>query len=264
MWFSVTSVIDYVDKVLLWDTGSTDGSVEIAEKLLEKYPNKIILKNINQKDIYDFPLVRQKMLDETRADWIMMLDGDEIWWKDSIEIAVKTINTHGGQLETIVVPTINLVGDIFHYQPAHAGRYRFGSVKGHYNLRFINTTIPGLKSSGVHGVWGWTDGNGVMVQNREAEKMLILDAPYLHATFLQRATNLAHDQKVPKRKKKYKYEMGLEFARDFYYPESLFTEKPNLIASPWKLRSMKYKVWAGLITPLRNIKRRIWEGNAGY
>ncbi|KKR53922.1 MAG: Glycosyl transferase family 2 [Candidatus Woesebacteria bacterium GW2011_GWD2_40_19] len=44
LWYSVTSVIDHVDKLLLWDTGSTDKSIEIEKELEKKYPGKIELK----------------------------------------------------------------------------------------------------------------------------------------------------------------------------------------------------------------------------
>ena len=44
LWYSVNSVIDHVDKLLLWDTGSTDGSIEIEKELVRKYPNKIVFK----------------------------------------------------------------------------------------------------------------------------------------------------------------------------------------------------------------------------
>jgi hypothetical protein len=33
VWYSVMSVIEHVDKILLWDTGSTDGTKEILKKI---------------------------------------------------------------------------------------------------------------------------------------------------------------------------------------------------------------------------------------
>ena len=40
LWYSITSVIDHVDKVLLWDTGSTDGTIKVEQDLIKKYPSK--------------------------------------------------------------------------------------------------------------------------------------------------------------------------------------------------------------------------------
>ena len=62
------------------------------------------------------------------------------------------------------MPTFNLVGDIFHYQEEAAGKYRFGDLKGHYNLRAVKRDIPGLHSEGSHGVWGWADQDNKQIQ----------------------------------------------------------------------------------------------------
>ena len=44
LWYSVTSVIDYLDKILLWDTGSTDNTLKIIRDLQKTYPDKIDFK----------------------------------------------------------------------------------------------------------------------------------------------------------------------------------------------------------------------------
>ena len=33
IWYAVMSVIDWVDKILIWDTGSTDKTVEIIKEI---------------------------------------------------------------------------------------------------------------------------------------------------------------------------------------------------------------------------------------
>ena len=42
LWFAVSSAIEFVDKVFIWDTGSQDKTLDIIKLLQEKYPNKII------------------------------------------------------------------------------------------------------------------------------------------------------------------------------------------------------------------------------
>ena len=259
LWYSVSSVIKHVDKLLLWDAGSTDQSSEIEKELERMYPGKIILKQRKQETAEDFTKVRQEMLDETKSDWFLVIDGDEIWWEDTIRHLLSEINKNGGSLESIVVPTINLIGDVFHRQPESAGRYKFGDRIGHYNLRAVNRNIPGLHSQGIHGVWGWADENGKMIQDRNRYKFV--DTPYLHATNLIRSTL---DKEVLKRSKKYRFELGENFPKDFYYPESFFRDRPSNIPSPWNTMSDKFKFRAFFETPLRKIKRRIWTGEAGY
>lgn len=251
LWYSVSSIVDYVERILLWDTGSTDESLEIEKELVKKYPGKIILNYREQKTPEDFTKVRQEMLDATKSDWFVVLDGDEIWFEDSIKKVLNAINDEGEKIESIVVPTINLVGDIFHFQENSAGRYKFGSRVGNYNLRAVNRNIQGLHSQGVHGVWGWADENGKMIQDRNTYKFV--DAPYLHATSLMRSVS---DAAVIKRTKKYRFEIGEEFPKDFYYPEVFFRPRPKIVPSVWNTPDLKFKFRSALETPLRKIHRR--------
>lgn len=266
LWYSVNSVIDHVDKILLWDSGSMDGSIEIEKEMERKYPDKIILKERKIDSKEDFTAVRQEMLDLTDSDWFLMLDGDEIWWQESIKKVLQVITSNtsitGQKIESIVVPTVNAVGDIFHYQEKSAGKYKFGDRVGHYNLRAIKRNIPGLHSQGVHGVWGWADEKNKQIQDRKTFEFV--DAPYLHATNLERAGIKGKDREVIKRIGKFKYEIGESFALDYYYPEVFFKDRPDFIASPWKPMSAGFKFRAFFETLIRKLKRRLFPGGVGY
>jgi len=264
IWFSVMSVIEHVDKVLIWDTGSTDNTVKIIQKIKRKYPNKIIFNEVGDIDIDEFTKVRQEMLNETNSDWFLMVDGDEIWWDGSIKKIIGLIKENGNKIESIVVPTNNLIGDIYHHQERAAGRYKLAGKFGHYNLRAINRNIPGLKSAEPHGTWGWVDENNRMIQDRSAKKVIFIDAPYIHATFLQRSVSMELNKKVPKRARKLKYELGDSFPSDFYYPEVFFKPKPALVLSPWRKMGKGYFAKALIQTPLRKVKRRLIHGKVGY
>ena len=264
LWYSVNSVIDHIDKLLLWDTGSVDDSLEIERELKSSYPDKILYFKRPQNSKEEFTDVRQEMLEATLSDWFLMLDADEIWWRSSIEKVINKIKTEGQKIESIVVPTVNTVGDIFHYQDNNAGRYKFGSLTGHYNLRAINKNIPGLRSQGVHGVWGWADKDGKMIQDRNPEKVVFVDAPYLHTTFLKRSSSDTGDTAVIKRHKKLKYEIGKDFPSDYFYPEVYFEDKPVSVKSPWQVMDTKFKARSYVETPLRQLKRKYITGKPGY
>jgi glycosyltransferase involved in cell wall biosynthesis len=99
LWYSVSSVINHIDKLLLWDTGSTDKTREIINELIRKYPDKIEFKEVGNVDPKRFTTIRQQMLDATKSDWFLIVDGDEIWWNDSIAEVTRFINRHGAEYE---------------------------------------------------------------------------------------------------------------------------------------------------------------------
>ncbi|EKD94487.1 MAG: glycosyltransferase [uncultured bacterium] len=252
VWYSVMSVIDYVDKLLIWDTGSTDNTLNIIEKINNP---KIILKKLSPIN-FDEGKIRQLMLDATKSDWFIVLDADEIWWDGSIQLVTETIRNEGHQLESIVVPTVNMIGDMFHFQGNDAGRYELAGKVGHFGLRAINRKIPGLHGQGEHGVFMWADQNQTKIESRDQKKIKFLDASYIHTTHLKRSDTLEGEKEVYKRAKKLKYEIGIEVPKDFYYPEVFFRTRPDFIKSPWETPDPKYKFIASIETPLKKFRRR--------
>lgn len=252
IWYSIMSVIDSVDEILIWDTGSTDNTINIIEKINNP---KIILKKINPVN-FDEGKIRQSMLDATKSDWFIVLDADEIWWDDSIKLVTETIRKEGNDLETIVVPTVNMIGDMFHFQEKEAGRYHLSGKIGHYNLRAINRRIPGLHGHGEHGVFMWADDKNKRVEWRDQSKIKFLNAPYMHTTHLRRSDSINGDKDVYKRAKKRKYEIGIETPNDYFYPEVFFKNKPDFVKSPWETPNLFYKIIAMIETPLKKFRRR--------
>lgn len=251
IWYSIMSVINYVDEILIWDTGSTDNTLNIIQKINN---SKIILKKLSAVD-FDEGEVRQLMLDATKSDWFMVLDADEIWWDESIQLITETIRNEGHQLESIIVPTINMIGDMFHFQSNDAGRYELAGKVGHYALRAINRDIPGLHGLGGHGVFMWADENNEKIEDRDINKMKFMDAPYIHVTHLNRSRGV-NNNNVYKRNMKLKYEIGIETAKDFFYPEVFFRERPEFVKSPWERMSVVYRLKSMAVTPLKKFRRR--------
>lgn len=264
LWFAVMSVVDFVDKVLLWDTGSTDKTPEIIKKLQEARPGKIEFKEVGEVDIEKFTKVRQAMLDETASDWFLVVDGDEVWWEKSIKAVIDLICKEGDSLETVVLPYYNIVGDIYHYQDRSAGNYRIDDKAGHVNIRAMKRSIPGLHLEKPHGQQGFYDKDGVLIQDRNQVARKFLDCPYLHFTNMQRSHSRVSDALVPKRARKLKYEIGIRFLKDFRFPEVFYRQWPKVVQSPWGKMPMVYRARAILETPFRKLKRKVLPSRPGY
>lgn len=256
LWYAVMSVVDYVDKILLWDTGSSDHTREIIKEIKKLKGYKIDFQEVGEVDIEEFTRVRQRMLEQTKSDWFLVVDGDEVWAEESIKRLVDEIAAEGDKLETIISPYYNIIGDIYHYQEAAAGRYVIDDKKGHFNIRAMNRKIPGLHLEKPHGQQGFYDERGTLIQDRDKKYRKFLDAPYLHFTNMRRSFSSATDSSVPKRKIKYKYELGIPFPTDFRYPEVFDQPHPGFVLSPWEKMSKGYLLRAGVETILKKFKRR--------
>ena len=71
----LTSIRDLCDEIVIVDTGSTDNSIEIAEKYGAK-----VFKHPHTEGLFDFSKYRNISLDhcrELKADWCLIIDGDE-------------------------------------------------------------------------------------------------------------------------------------------------------------------------------------------
>ena len=266
VWYSIMSVIDYVDKILVWDTGSVDNTVEIIKQIKKRFPEKIDFKEFGEVDINQFTLVRQKMLKETKSDWFIILDGDEVWWEDSISQVKSVIEEKGKHLDSIVSRHYNIVGDIYHFQDEIAGGYVIDGKRGFLNIRATNRGIPGINFSKPHGQQGIFDGNGVLIQEREKQKKVFIDkCSYLHFTNVLRSKSLEKDILVPKRKMKLKYELGHSFPKDFYYPEVFFRPRPLLVPNIWEKMNAEFLTRSIIETPLRMFKRKFVKNRkTGY
>lgn len=169
IWYSLMSVADYVDRLFVWDTGSSDLTPKIIKEVRKKVGAKLEFRQVGRLNPSELVDLRQKMLEETQTDWFIVLDGDEVWWDGSIKKLLKIINRDGDKLSSIVSPFYNLVGDIYHYQEESASEYVIGGKRGFFNIRAVNTRIPGLHVINPYPKEAYVDGDGVPLQ--EMSKM---------------------------------------------------------------------------------------------
>lgn len=264
LWYSLNSVVQHVDRMLIWDTGSTDNTLAIIDYFKRKYKEKVSFRECGEATPERYTHFRQEMLDMIKSDWFIIVDGDEVWWDDSIKKITNTIRRHGKNIDTIVNPYYNVVGDIYHYQNQDAGKYTIDGKTGHLTIRAINRNIQGLYTSKPHGQHGYFDANDKLIQERNKKRRLFVDSPYMHFTHMIRSSSLAKDNEVVKRSIKYKYELGESFPTDFFYPEVFFRPKPDIVGCVWKTMDKNYFFRSIIQTPLRKVKRKYFTSKSGY
>jgi len=266
LWYAVRSVIDHVERVLLWDTGSTDKTADIIKELKKRYPSKISFKEVGDVSPDQYTIIRQKMLSESKCDWFLNVDGDEVWWNEKIREVKSIIDTKGKSLDTIVSRYFNIIGDIYHFQEERAGKYIIDGKEGNLTIRAVNRGISDLRFENPHGHTALYDEKNTPIQERDAKKRVWIEGySFMHFTNIQRSSDRGKDLLVPKRSLKYKYEIGHSFPNDFYYPDVFFMEKPDIVDDVWKRADVKYVMRSLVETPLKKIKRfLITRKKSGY
>lgn len=257
VWYALMSALDYVDEVMVWDTGSSDETVNIIKSISSP---KIKFRSVGEVDAQRHSELRQRMLQETNADWILVLDGDEVWWKNSIDAVVTAINDHP-DLSGIISPFYNAVGDVFHYQNPQEVSYHIKQYRGPYTIRAMNRKLPRLKMINPHGRQEYQS-NGVAIQ--KLDDLLFIDSPFLHLTHLPRSKP-NHDKNTLKRSFKYRYDLGVAFDQNFSFPEVFYLPAPADVPSPFFNRSIKYTFKSLAVSLLRFVKKMFTKpNNSGY
>jgi len=250
IWYCLNSVLDFVDEIIVGNHGSTDNTIEIINSI---HSPKIKIFNFSNISDENYSDVRTGMMAKTQTDWLLILDGDEIWPSAAIKNTIEIIRKNP-DLDFIVQPLYNLVGDIYHYQSESAGKYNICGFKGHITIRAINVKkMGGIKFYGPHMQQGVYDMQNNLIQDRNNAMWLYQPIKYFHTTHLIRSEK---DYSVQKRKSKYKFELGNRFPYSFEYPEVFYLPHPLMVPDPWNKISFPYFLNALIQTPLRYLKRK--------
>lgn len=260
VWFSIMSVIDYLDKLIIFDNGSTDNTVNVINNILvnDKYKEKIIFIEKGETDKSGFTKLRQEQLDLTDTDYFMLVDGDEIWWKDSIEEIITIINSSDAP-DLIATRFINCAGDIYHYRKDSRETYHINNVVGAISIRVFSRLINGIHCSGDYGNEGYVDFSGTAVQNNKWSTV-IQEGRFLHTSYLQRAGNMDQDKEVLSRswKKQSQNIWDLRFPRNYEYPEVFYLQYPEIVHPPWDKASLLTRLFQ-IKKPVRYLKHILFK-----
>ncbi len=194
---ALLSVIDHVDTMLVWDTGSTDKTVELIKSLNSP---KIKFKQKGTVNRRQLVSLRNQQIQQTKTSWFMLLDGDEIWPEKNLLKLIKAIKNAKLSTLALVNKTRNCVNDIYHYLPESKGHYQIGPWQGHLNIRAIKNLLH-INVVGQYPLESYTYQNQPLQD--QPDKLEFVNTWYLHTTHLKRSGWL-HQFNVIDRFKKFK------------------------------------------------------------
>ena len=260
IWYSLQSILPFVDKVIVWDTGSTDRTREVIKTIKSKKISFKDMKDMGNVNQENYGKTRQQMLENTKSDWVLILDGDEVWPKDSLVLLFKEIKEAEKKIESFCVRPINFVGDVnFIHPETFSGQTPHSppamGLKGFFSTRIFKRNIPGLHIKGPYGQEAFYDKNNITLREREKHVKYLPDIYYWHLSYLPRSSSKEKDNQVMMRQKKRKYEIGIKKPGWIKIPEVFYLKRPKIIADPfYKMNKLEY-LKALLQTPLKKIKR---------
>jgi len=258
IWYALQSILDIADKVLVFDTGSSDKTVDIIKAMKSK---KVTFEEKGEVDAKGLTKLREEQLRRTKTDWFLILDGDEIWPNQTKKELVEKIKNADKSKWGVVVRAWNFVGDIYHYHPESV-RYHWPfapkDYKGWANLRVLRkSVISDIK--GDYPLEAYCDKNETPIQNYGPKHLLFLKNRYMHTTYLTRSDSRKSDKDVLNRLRKSKMELGISFPKSFKYSEVFYKNRPNQVMTPWVKRSNLETLVSFIQTPAREARRKIFN-----
>lgn len=183
--YAILSVVDFVDHVLVFDNGSTDSTVEVLSDLAKQYPDKITFEEKGSSTKEEHTALRQEMLERTKTDWFLIVDGDEVYTERGIKEIVDTIQDCPTDKNWLVSPYYLCMGDVHHtyfnekYDP-------FYDRVGYFTPRAVRN-IEGLYWSGAYELDTlYTEEKKMLYQK---DNLYFLKHKYWHLTHLLRSHN---------------------------------------------------------------------------
>ena len=251
LYFSLNSILPYVDQVLVTDTGSSDHTRDILRSFASP---KIHLTFRPAHTAQDLTQARTNQLHATKTPWLWIIDGDEVYPPDTAAECVRA--TQDPRYEGVVVRRYDLLGDIYHRQVETVGSYELFGHKGHLLVRLLNRDkIAELNYLGDYPREGFFDGVGNSILDHDPKHWYITHNYLYHAMYLKRSS-LGSNLPMFNRSK-YKIETGLPIASAVAIPSVFSLPHPSFIADPLARRGLGYELAARIITPIKTIKRQI-------
>ena len=225
IWYAIMSVLPYVDKMIVFDTGSTDKTVPIIKKILKtkEGKGKIHFEEKGEVDKQGHTDLRNEMIKMTKTDWFMILDGDEVWPEEEIRYLLS--NELYDAMKTskrVIMVNYHLCSvDLKHYSESGHFFTSWG-YHGHFTYRLFKNT-SGISWKGEYLKDKLFYDKNIPVNSRK--NTLYSTAFFWHLSKLRRSSG---DKKVIFRKKPSKLNFIPRFLRPLFakkYP----LEVPNIL-----------------------------------
>jgi len=107
---SILSVLPFVDEILVFDTGSTDETLNIIKSINSE---KIKLFQEQVKTKKELTEIRNKMISMTKTPFFIVVDGDEVYDTESMQFIIKELEGLSKDVYRIELCRLNFVKNFY-------------------------------------------------------------------------------------------------------------------------------------------------------
>jgi len=237
IWYALQSVLPFVDRVLVWDTGSTDKTVKIIKSISS---SKISFEEKGPVNEVGHTALRNEMIRRTTSDWFMILDGDEVWPSNALNSTLGMLQSLPANKSCILSKFIFCVGDVYHYSTW--GQYKTAwGLRGHYTPRFVRNVGDVCWKGGFDGDTLYF-GDGQRLVNKA--NVIVSEDYFFHLGVLSRSpkdfeVTLGHGRKVVDTCFLGFLGHGCKLPADVTVPEIFTAPKPAFVPTVAKLSGFR-------------------------
>jgi glycosyltransferase involved in cell wall biosynthesis len=109
--YAIESALLIADQVIVFDTGSTDSTIEIVQSLVRKYPNKIFFFEKGNQSTTGLVELRNEMIKLTKTDWFFLVDGDEVVSIKNLSAFLNFFSSLSEKVSRVEVNRRDFIGD---------------------------------------------------------------------------------------------------------------------------------------------------------
>ncbi|MBK8464881.1 MAG: glycosyltransferase [Chloracidobacterium sp.] len=182
IWYALRSALPFCSRLILWDTGSTDRTIDIIGQVKSR---KISFRSVGLVDSNAITELRNEMIRETETEWFAIVDGDEVWapalWLEIADIRQDT------QAEIIVCPLCYPFPRLGYFSATNDDNFQIAGKKGSYSAKAFRRT-KGIHWKGSYGSEEVLFDSGSVISRGDYPGMRMVTTPIWHMTMLERSS----------------------------------------------------------------------------